>query len=308
MIPERTVVVAEIGINHNGDPALAEQLIVAAARAGADAVKLQKREPELAVPPEQWQVPRETPWGTMPYIEYKRRMELDLATLVQLQRVAKRCGIELFFSVWDMPSLQLVSKHFGPAYMKVPSAKLTDHGLVAAAAEWCGKAGSQLVLSTGMSTAEEIVDAVQVAYTGLHLGLDQGGQRDPLPLWVLHCHSAYPAPTAELNLQHVQTLQQQLVPESPGTVPIVVGYSGHEFGVSPTVWAVVLGARMVERHMTLDRTMWGTDQLASVEPLAFERMVRQIRSAEQALGDGVKVVWPSELPALQKLRGAPADG
>lgn len=270
-------VVAEIGINHNGDPALARKLIDAARVAGCDAVKLQKRTPELCVPPEQRDRPRETPWGSMTYLEYRERVELGAADYRDLDAYCRQQQITWFASVWDPPSIDFL-EGFDPVAYKVPSAMLTDHQLIRAARA----TGRPLILSTGMSTMDEIRRAVDVA-----------GAED---LVLMHATSTYPCRPEELNLRMIETLAAEF--------PCPIGYSGHEVGLQTTVAAVVLGAAMVERHVTLDRAMWGTDQAASVEPWGMMRLVRDIRVVEAALGDGVKRVYDSELPARDKLRGA----
>ena len=290
-------VVAEIGINHNGSLDLAKQLIEKAAWAGADYVKFQKREPELAVPQDQWETRRQTPWGEVSYIDYKRKMEFDFDQLNELRRHAKLHSIGMFLSAWDLPSLE-VARDFAFDMIKLPSAMLTNKLLVRAATQLAMKQPCDLVLSTGMSTAEEVADAL--LWVGEEWGEPTEGSINCL--WLLHCHSAYPAPTSELNLNLIPGLMID-APELCSPAPVRIGYSGHEWGIDPTVWAVVMGAQMVERHITLDRTMWGTDQLASVEPLAFAEMVGKIRSFEKAAGDGEKIVWDSELPAREKLRG-----
>jgi len=289
----RTHVIAEVGINHNGSVNIARQLIAAAADAGADSVKFQKRTPEQCVPRAEWVKPKETPWGTMPYIEYKRRMEFDVPTYVALFKYARSLDLQPFFSVWDQAALSdalAVQDKLGQwrlPWLKLPSAKLTDHALLRTTTSVAHALNIKLLLSTGMSTSDDVLGAYKVATQAL--------AADAITL--LHCHSAYPAPTDELNLQTLTWLRR-CFPRSP------VGYSGHEFGLEPTVWAVVLGATVVERHITLDHDMWGTDQRASVPPDAFKRMVQHIRAAEQALGSPNKRLWDSELPARTKLRGS----
>lgn len=286
---QSVLLVAEAGVNHNASLDVACQLVTAAAQAGADYVKFQKRDPEACVPREQWDVERDTPWGRMTYIEYKRLMEFDEAAYEKIDRVAAEHGIGWFLSVWDTPSL-VFALQWKAAYVKIPSALLTNAVLVGQAASACaGTANPDLVLSTGMSTSEQIEEAVRVAYAS---GLK------PHELWLLHCHSAYPAPTRELNLRCIETLRRQY----PGAH---IGYSGHELGIATTEWAVVVGAEMVERHLTVDKTMWGSDQMASLEPLSFERLVRHVHSVRRALGDGVKVVHDSEKAAMQRLRPTP---
>ena len=271
-------IVAEIGINHNGDPALARKLIDAARVAGCDAVKLQKRTPELCVPPEQRNRQRETPWGTMTYLEYRERIELGEAEYRDIDAHCRQQEMPWFASVWDEPSVDFLEP-FAPIAYKLPSASLTDHALIRAAR----RTGRPLVLSTGMSTMDEIRRAIEVA-----------GTED---LVLLHATSTYPCPPEELNLRMIETLAAEY--------PCPIGYSGHEVGLQTTVAAVVLGAAMIERHITLDRALWGTDQAASVEPWGMMRLVRDVRVVEAALGDGVKRVYESERSAREKLRRVP---
>ena len=269
-------IIAEIGINHNGDLEIAKKLIDTAARAGCEAVKFQKRTPELCVPPAQRDVPRETPWGVMTYLEYRKRLEFGQEEYAELDRHCRRSGILWFASCWDAPSVEFMS-NFDPPCYKVPSALLTDQGLL----RRLRATGRPVILSTGMSTMEQIREAVS--------------ELDPDRLLVAHSTSSYPCRPEELNLMMIRTLRGQF--DCP------IGYSGHEVGLQTTCAAVVLGACFVERHITLDRAAWGTDQAASVEPGGVQRLVRDIRVIEMALGDGVKRVYPSELPILRKLRG-----
>ncbi len=270
-----TYVVAEIGINHNGDLDLAKKMIEAAHHAGVDAVKFQKRTPELCVPPEQRNQMRETPWGYITYLDYRYKVEFGQAEYAEIDRYCKEIGIDWFLSVWDEPSVDF-TEQFNPLCYKIPSASLTDHNLL----RHLRKTGRPVILSTGMSTIDQIEAAVNL--------LDQDN------LMVTHTTSAYPCDPEELNLRVIEVLRQKY------SFPI--GYSGHEVGLIPSVVAVALGACLVERHITLDRAMWGSDQAASVEPGGFERMVKYIRVTEQALGDGNKRVYDSELPSLRKLR------
>lgn len=270
-----TYVVAEIGINHNGDIEIAKQLMDAAKHAGVDAVKFQKRTPELCTPPDQRNVMRETPWGYITYLEYRHKIEFGEAEYREVDRYAKEIGITWFVSVWDEPSVDFIEA-FDPVAYKIPSAALTDHGLL----RKLRATGRPIILSTGMSTIDQIKAAVEL------LDMDN--------LIICHTTSAYPCPPEELNLRMVQTLKE--------TYPCPIGYSGHEVGLIPSVVAVALGACLVERHITLDRAMWGSDQAASVEPGGFERLVKYIRVTELSLGDGVKRIYDSELPSLKKLR------
>jgi N-acetylneuraminate synthase len=270
-----TFVIAEIGINHNGDVSIAKQLIDAAALAGCDAVKLQKRTPELCVPADQREVPRETPWGVMSYLEYRERIELGEAEYAEIDRYCRDKGVLWFASCWDVPSVEFIER-FEPPCHKVASACLTDRPLL----ERIAATGRPVILSTGMSTMEEIRSAVDVF--------------DRSRLLLAHSTSTYPCPPEELNLRAIGTLSDEF--------DLPVGYSGHEVGLQTTLAAVVLGAVFVERHITLDRAMWGTDQAASVEPWGLMRLVRDIRVVAKALGDGTKRVYPSELQTRERLR------
>jgi N-acetylneuraminate synthase len=268
-------IVAEIGINHNGDLDIARKLISVAHLAGCDAVKFQKRTPELCVPPEQQSLMRETPWGMMTYLEYRKRVEFGLAEYAEIDRHCRQLGVLWFASCWDEPSLQLI-RSFGPPCYKIASAALTDDDLL----RQHRRCGSPIIASTGMSTLSEIDHAVDVL-----------GKND---LVLMQSTSTYPCRPEELNLRAVQTLHERF--------GVPVGYSGHEVGLQTTIAAVTLGACVVERHITLDRAMWGTDQAASIEPQGLMRLVRDIRVIERAVGDGNKTVYPSELPVRAKLR------
>ena len=271
-----TYVIGEIGINHNGCIETAKRIIDAAVVAGCDAVKFQKRTPDLCVPAHQRDVQRETPWGVMSYIDYKHRIEFGAREYAEIDRYCADRGIHWFASSWDEVALEFVEQ-FDPVAHKVASASLTDIPLLTKLKE----SGRTIILSTGMSTMDEIERAVET------LGTEN--------LILCHATSAYPCKAELLNLRMIQTLAEKF----PG-VPI--GYSGHETGLQTTVAAVNLGACVVERHITLDRAMWGTDQAASVEPGGLNRLVRDIRIIERALGDGVKVVYDEELPIRKKLR------
>jgi N-acetylneuraminate synthase len=273
---EPVFVIAEIGINHNGSLETARRLIDGACLAGADAVKLQKRTPELCVPRAQWDQERDTPWGRMKYIDYRRRMEFKDADFQAIDRHCRDRGLLWFASCWDEEAVDFMERFDPPCY-KVASACLTDHALL----RKMRSTGRPLVLSTGMSTVEEIEEAVEVAGRA--------------KLLIAHATSTYPCPVGELNLRMIPTLKRWY-PECP------VGYSGHETGLAPTWAAVTLGATFVERHVTLDRAMWGSDQAASVEIGGFMRLVSNIRDVEKALGDGIKRVYAGELPQLEKLR------
>jgi N-acetylneuraminate synthase len=270
-----TYIVAEIGINHNGDLETAKRLVDAAVHAGVDAVKFQKRTPELCVPPDQRDQMRDTPWGYVTYLEYRRRIEFGESEYREIDLHCRELGIPWFASVWDEPSVDFLEAFKPPCY-KIPSAGLTDLSLL----RHLRSTGRPLILSTGMSTMEQIRVSVET------LGTKN--------LMIAHATSTYPCEPFELNLRMIQTLRQAF--------PCPIGYSGHEVGLVASAVAVSLGACMVERHITLDRAMWGSDQAASVEPGGFERLVKYIRVTEQSLGDGVKQVYESEEPSLRKLR------
>jgi N-acetylneuraminate synthase len=273
---EAVFIVAEIGINHNGSLDMARKLIDGACLAGADAVKFQKRTPELCVPREQWNQERDTPWGRMTYIAYRHQMEFGEREFTAIDRHCRDRGMLWFASCWDEAAVDFMERFEPPCY-KAASASLTDHPLL----ERMKATGRPLILSTGMSTLEEIQDGVAAA----------GRER----LLLAHATSTYPCPVAELNLRMIGTLKS-MYPECP------IGYSGHETGLAPTWAAVALGATFVERHITLDRAFWGSDQAASVEIGGLLRLVSNIRDIERSLGDGVKRVYPGELPQIQKLR------
>ena len=268
-------IIAEIGINHNGSLDFARQMILAAQQAGVDAVKFQKRTPELCVPEHQRNQMRETPWGYITYLDYRYKVEFGQEDYQEIDRYCKELGVAWLASSWDIPSVEFMEQ-FNPPAHKIPSALLTDHALLRA----YRATGRPLILSTGMSTLDEIKESVAL------LGEEN--------LILCHTTSSYPCPPDELNLRMVQTLR--------GMFNCPVGYSGHEVGLVPSAVAVALGACLVERHITLDRAMWGSDQSASVEPQGIERLVKYIRVTEQALGDGVKQVYDSEKSSLSKLR------
>lgn len=270
-----TYIVAEMGINHNGSLETVKDMILSAHETGADAVKFQKRTPELCVPEEQRNLMRETPWGYMSYLEYRERIEFNEDDYHFINDFCKKLGIDWFASVWDEPSVDFMEK-FDPVCYKVPSAALTDINLL----KKIRSTGRPIILSSGMSTLEQIKAAVSAI----------GTQN----LLLMHSTSSYPCDPTELNLRMIQTLRSMF--DCP------IGYSGHEVGLVTTVVAVALGASAVERHFTLDRAMWGSDQAASVEPGGFRRLVKYIRVTEMSLGDGVKRVYESEQSSLKRLR------
>ncbi|MEZ4516564.1 MAG: N-acetylneuraminate synthase family protein [Chloroflexota bacterium] len=273
---EPVYVIAEIGINHNGSMDLAKRLIDGSLFAGCDAVKFQKRTPELATPRDQWDIERDTPWGRIPYIEYRRHMEFGYDEYAEIDRYCREKGIDWFASCWDEEAVDFIEQ-FDPPMYKIASATLTDHDLLRKTRD----TGKPIMLSSGMSEMWQIEGAIDV------LGREN--------LMLAHATSAYPCATEELNLRMITTLLNQY-PEVP------IGYSGHEVGLAPTWATIALGASFIERHITLDRALWGSDQAASVEVMGMHNLVRNIRDIELALGDGVKRIYPSEMAAMKKLR------
>tara|TARA_B100000131_G_C18120119_1_gene612615 strand:+ start:1373 stop:2200 length:828 start_codon:yes stop_codon:yes gene_type:complete len=274
----KTYIIAEIGINHNGSMEIAKRLIDIAAVAGCDAVKFQKRNPDVCVPEHQKHVMRDTPWGKMTYLQYKYRVEFGKKEYDEIDRYCRDKGIAWSASPWDMDSLEFLQQYDIP-FIKVPSAMITNEELM----RGCANTGMKVIFSSGMSTLEETDQAVQWM------------REEKAEFALLHCNSTYPAPIEDLNLQCIKTLQERYNCE--------VGYSGHEFRLGTTVASVYLGATILERHITLDRTMWGSDHLASVEPQGLIKLVKGVRELEIALGDGVKRVTDGELPVRKKLRG-----
>jgi len=276
---EEPYLIAEIGINHNGDLQIAKKLIDAVFACEWDCVKFQKREPEVCVPKDRWDVIKDTPWGRMKYIDYKRRLEFGKKEYDYIDKYCKEKPIDWTASVWDAPSLKFIANYDVP-FIKIPSAKLTDKELLI---EAC-KTGKPLIVSTGMSTIEEIDEAVNILE-----------KYNPLQYVLMHCHSAYPAPQHELNLKCIQTLRERY--KCP------VGYSGHEFNLQPTIYAAVLGVRVIERHVTLSHKMWGTDQASSLEVMGMDILRKRTRDIGKTLGNGVKKVTETEKLVRKKLRG-----
>ncbi len=276
---EPCFVCAEIGINHNGDLDLARKLISAALLAGCDAVKFQKRTIDVVYTPEELARPRESPFGTTNG-DLKRGLEFGYEQYRAIDEYCRLHAILWFASCWDEASVDFIAQFDPPCY-KIASASLTDHNLLRHTRQY----KKPIILSTGMSTLEQIDRAVEIL-----------GTQD---LILMHCTSTYPSAPEELNLRAIQTLKERY--------GVPVGYSGHEVGLATSVAAAVLGACMIERHITLDRAMWGSDQAASVEPHGFARLVRDIRVIEKAMGDGVKRVYDSELPIMNKLRRVSAS-
>ena len=265
---KRTFFIAEIGINHNGDIKNALKLIEASKLAGCDAVKFQKRTPKIATPKNSWNVMRDTPWGRMKYIDYKKKIEFGKKEYDIIDKFCKKIGMLWTASCWDVPSVKFIEK-YNVKFHKVPSACITDIELL----EALKKTKKPIIISTGMSSEKQINKAVKTL-----------SQKN---LSILHCNSSYPAQNHQLNLKYIQKLKMKFKKS-------VIGYSGHEMNLSSSVAAVVLGAKIIERHITLDKSMWGTDQQASIEPIGFARLIRDVRNVESSLGKPLKIIYPEE--------------
>ena len=277
---EPTYIIAEIGINHNGSVATAKRLIDVASDSRCQAVKFQKRSPELSTPEHMKKTLRDTPWGQITYLEYKKRIEFDIDEYSTLKSYAGEKGLDFFASAWDEPSL-IFMEELGVSAHKIASACLTDESLLKAHRA----TGKALLLSTGMSSMQEIERSVSLL--------------DPDNLVLLHSTSSYPLDHEEANLRVIHTLQERF--------GLPVGYSGHETGLQISLAAVAMGAKVLERHITLNRSMWGSDHSASLEPTGLAKLVRDVRVIESALGDGIKKVYPSELENMKRLRKHPSQ-
>lgn len=273
---QKTYLIGEIGINHNGSIDIAKDLIINAKKSGFNAVKFQKRTPEICVPENQKNKIRSTPWGEITYLDYKKKIEFGKEEYEIIDRLCKEIKIDWFASAWDVESVDFIHE-FDPICYKIASANLTDKKLLKKIKE----KNKPIILSTGMSTINEIEEAVSLLKN--------------TDLLIAHSTSAYPCPYDELNLNMIKTLRKKYP-----TIPI--GYSGHENGISSTVCAVAMGACHIERHITLNRTFWGTDHSASLEMRGMEILCRDIRNLELAVGDGIKKVYDSERPIIEKLR------
>ncbi len=271
--------IAEIGINHNGDLQIAKRLMDAAFACGWNAVKFQKRVPDIAVPIEQRNVIRDTPWGKMTYLDYKKRIEFGKKEYDYIDRYAREKPIDWTASPWDLPSLEFLLQYNVP-FIKIASATLNNDELIKRAAE----SGKVVILSTGMSLIEEVDHAVEL------LEKFSGGR-----YILMHTNSVYPADHEELNLGMIKTLKNRY--------GCIVGYSGHEQDLEPTVAAVVLGAKVIERHVTLSHDMWGTDQKASLTVPAMGMLAGRVRTIQEMLGNGEKNLSEKELAVRKKLRG-----
>lgn len=275
----RPYFIAEIGINHNGDIQIAKRLIDASFAIGWNCVKFQKREPDIAVPEEQKNVMRETPWGQMTYLDYKKKIEFGKEEYDFIDAYCREKPISWTASPWDMPSLEFLL-HYDIPFIKMASATNGNEELIKAAC----KSGKTIIMSTGMCTQDELDKSVSILeeYSGGNYIL-------------MHTNSTYPSANNRLNLRYIQTLKDRY--------HCLVGYSGHEQNIEPTVAAVSLGARVIERHVTIDHELWGTDQKASLEISAMSMVYRRSCSILDAFGNGIKTMDESEMKVREKLRG-----
>lgn len=266
-------IIGEIGINHNGDLELCKKLIDSAVLAGCDYVKFQKRNPDVCVPEEQKSKPKSTPWGDMTYLEYKYKVEFGKEEYDEIDRYCKEKGIGWFASVWDTDSVDFMANY--GSITKIPSALITNKELV----KYAREKFDYLIISTGMSTEDEVEEAVMISN----------------PDVIMHTNSTYPSPIEELNLEYIHWLKKY---------GVEVGYSGHEYGLVTTFATIPMGVTWIERHITLDRTLWGSDQVASVEPAGLMKLVKGVRDIEKSLGGyGPRVLLNSELSKRESLRG-----
>ncbi len=275
---KKPYLIGEIGINHNGDINIVKKLMCAVSATGWNCAKFQKRTPNICVPKSQWNKMRSTPWGEMSYIDYKKKIELTRRTYNDIDDFAKNIGVDWSASVWDVNSLEFLMKYDVP-FIKIPSAKITDLELI----REVSKLERPIIISTGMSTLQEIDMAIDILLNKTD------------DVCVMHTNSSYPTPRDELNLCLVSELIKRY--------GLAVGYSGHEEDLEPTCAAVVLGARVIERHITLDHNMWGTDQKASLEVHAMNMLRKRIEDIPVMLGSPNKKVTQSEELIRNKLRG-----
>jgi N-acetylneuraminate synthase len=273
----KTLLIGEIGINHNGDLKLAKKMIVAAKNSGFDLVKFQKRNPDMTTPKNKKNVLRDTPWGRITYLDYKKKIEFNETDYQSINAYCKKIGIKWFASAWDLESLKFLKK-FKLQFNKVASPMLTNIKLI----DEIAKEKKLTFISTGMSSFKDI-DVVLKLF-----------KKRKCKFILLHCVSTYPAHLKNLNLKMIMTLKKKYKCE--------VGYSGHEKYVSPSVFARVLGAKVIERHITIDRTLWGTDQAVSLEPDGMKSLVDMIRKFEVAFGNGKKVFLKEEKEKLNDMK------
>jgi len=273
----KTKIIAEIGINHNGSLDIAKKLINKAIEVGCDVVKFQKKNPDICVPEHQKEVMRNTPWGDMTYLEYKKRIEFGKEEYDEIDRYCKERGIEWFASAWDLDSQEFL-KQYNCKYNKIASALLTHKKLL----EMVAQEGKYTFISTGMSTMEQVEKVVKIF------------RKYECPFELMHCNSSYPTEDFNSNLNCIKTLRKRF--------DCNVGYSGHEKGIQITLAAVALGVTSIERHITLDRYMYGSDQFASVTPMDLIKLCKLVRVIESAMGDGKKTLREEEKEGMNKLR------
>lgn len=267
-------IIAEIGINHNGSIDLAKKLIDVALGAGCDYVKFQKRTPDICVPENEKSKIRSTPWGDMTYLDYKKKIEFGKEEFDEIDLYCKSKGMKWFSSVWDKESVDFMSQYTG--LTKISSALITDSLLC----KYAREKNSKLIISTGMSTEEQIEKAVEACN----------------PDVIMHTNSTYPCPVNELNLNYIKWLKSKWSGKE-------IGYSGHEYGLTTTFAAAAMGCEWIERHLTLERTMWGSDHLSSIEPSGFTKLVKGIRDIEKAMGKyGPREIMEGEKSKLNSLR------
>jgi len=273
---DEVMFIGEIGINHNGNIELAKKIIDMAKRAGVDVVKFQKRNPDLCVPKEQKNKIKDTPWGRMTYIEYKHKIEFGKDEYDEIDRYCKDNQILWTASVWDVDSLDFILQYDVP-FIKIPSACITDLELLTRVKG----ANKPVIISTGMSTEQEIEKAVNIL--------------DNVDLTIMHCNSSYPANDNELDLRVICTLKKKFLWHK-------IGYSSHDLGIGACIVAKVLGAEVIEKHITLDKTMWGSDQKISLEFDELSELIQYLKRIPVWLGDNVIKVYDSEKKIRNKLR------
>ena len=271
------IVIGEIGINHNGSVELAKKLMFKAKSVGCDLVKFQKRDPDITTPENKKEEIKNTPWGQMTYLQYKKKIELGKKDYDEINKFAKKIGINWFASAWDLNSIKFLKK-YNLKYNKIASAMITNKDFLIKIA----KEKKLTLISTGMSTMRNIENAVKIF------------RKFKCKFVLMHSVSSYPTPEKDLNLKMIPQLQKKFKCE--------VGYSGHEATLSPSVGACYLGASYIERHITLDRTMWGTDQAASLSIDGLEELVKSIKKVKKILGDGKKRVTKEEKEKMKSLR------
>ena len=275
---EDPYLIAEIGINHNGDLNIAKQLIDATNACGWHCVKFQKRNPDVCVPEHQKLIKRDTPWGQMTYIDYKYKVEFEEQEYDYIDEYCRKKPLPWTVSVWDLHSLKFIQNYDVP-FVKIPSAHITNSELITETA----KSNIPIIISTGMSNWKIIDSAVEIL------------EKERAEYAILHCNSTYPAPNDELNLNVIPAMRERY--------QCIIGYSGHEYDLEPSVIAVVLGAKIIERHITLDHNMWGTDQSSSLEVHAMDLLKKRVKDVNTALGSTEKIITESERLVLKKLRG-----